>query len=178
MASQARRNEAGIYIDRQEFADILNSLNKLEKSAQRDMRSEAADIAETIMVPAIKSAIMSHAGPYGPKLSQAVFTRQDRVPSVKVGNAAKYSPQTGRSMNSRSRGAVGAFSGGATSNMIRFGTIKGGYISRSGKYQFWADNVRPGWTDAADQAYAEPAFAAWEKTANDLVDRWNKGVDH
>ena len=61
--------------------------------------------------------------------------------------------------------------------MIRFGTIKGPYVSRSGKPQLWAEGIRPGWTDAADTMYAEPAFAAWTKTANDLIDKWNRGYE-
>lgn len=178
MASSRRRDEAGIYIDNSEFAAILDSLSKLPKEANREMRAEADDIAETIMKPAIVSAIMSHAGNYGPRLAKTVRTRQDRVPSVKVGTSQKYSKVTGRTTHNMNPNARGEFSGGATPNMIRFGTIKGGYVSRSGKFQAWAENVTPGWTDAADEAYAERAFDAWEKTANQLVDRWNKGMDY
>jgi hypothetical protein len=161
-------------VDYGEYRDILDSLGSLEKSANREMREEASMIAESIMMPAIKSAISSHAPAYAPKLNQTVRTNQDRLPSVKIGNSTKTSIR-GTVLNSRTLGGSGAFSGGATSNMIRFGTIKGPYISRSGRPQLWAQGIRPGWTDTADNDYAEPAFAAWEKTAQDLIDRWNRG---
>ena len=161
-------------VDYGEYRDLLDSLGRLDKAANREMREEAAIIAESIMMPAIKSAIASHAGSYATKLNQTVRTRQDRLPSVKIGDSKKMSSR-GTVLNSRTAGGSGVYSGGATSNMIRFGTIKGYYTSRSGRPQLWAQGIRPGWTQAADDAYAEPAFAAWGKTAQDLVDRWNRG---
>jgi len=62
--------------------------------------------------------------------------------------------------------------------MIRFGTIKGQYMARSGRTQFWAEGIRPGWTDTADAAYYEPAVAAWTKAANKLMTDWNRGSDY
>jgi hypothetical protein len=161
-------------VDIGEYRRLLDSLGSLDKAANREMREEAQMIAEDIMVPAIKSAITSHAGAYAQKLNQTIKTNQDRLPSVKIGNSTKTSSR-GTVLNSRAAGGRGTYSGGATSNMIRFGTIKGAYISRSGRPQLWAQGIRPGWTDTADEAYAEPAFAAWTKTANDLIDRWNRG---
>lgn len=161
-------------VDYGEYRQLLGALGSLPKVANREMREEAALIAEDIMMPAIKSAITSHAGNYAPKLNATVRTKKDRLPGVRVGNSTKTSSR-GNVLNSRTAGGSGTFSGGATSNMIRFGTIKGQYVSRSGRTQLWAQGIRPGWTDSADQAYAEPAFAAWEKTANEVVDRWNRG---
>jgi hypothetical protein len=161
-------------VDYGEYRRLLDALGSLDKAANREMREEASMIAEDIMMPAIKSAITSHAGNYAQKLNQTVKTKQDRLPGVRVGNSTKTSSR-GTVMNSRALGGSGAFSGGATSNMIRFGTIKGSYTSRSGRPQLWAQGIRPGWTETADQAYAEPAFAAWEKTAQEIVDRWNRG---
>lgn len=163
-------------VDYGEYRRLLDSLGSLDKAANREMREEAQIIAENIMVPAIKAAITSHAGAYAPKLNETIKTRQDRLPSVKVGNSSKFSSR-GTVLSSRTAGGRGVYSGGATPNMIRFGTIKGPYISRSGRPQLWAEGIRPGWTDAADEMYAEPAFAAWEKTANDLVDKWNRGYE-
>jgi hypothetical protein len=62
--------------------------------------------------------------------------------------------------------------------MIRFGTIKGQYMARSGRTQFWAEGIRPGWTDTADEQYYEPAFDAWTKAATKLVNDWNRGRDY
>lgn len=161
-------------VDYGEYRDILDSLGRLDKTANREMREEASMIAESIMMPAIKSAISSHAPAYATKLNQTVRTNQDRLPSVKIGDSKKMSSR-GTVLSSRTAGGSGVFSGGATSNMIRFGTIKGSYIARSGRPQLWAQGIRPGWTDTADDAYAEPAFAAWTNTAQDLIDRWNRG---
>jgi hypothetical protein len=165
-----------ITLDQLELRTLLDSLGSLEKAANREMRREAEDIADQIMVPAIKSAISSHAGLYAKKLNDSIRTRQDRIPSVRVGNSNKFSAR-GTVTNPRANTGRGVYSGGATTNMIRFGTIKGQYTARSGKTQFWAEGIRPGWTDAADAMYYEPAFKAWTKTANDLVDRWNRGRD-
>lgn len=166
-----------IDLDQRELRDILDALGSFPKAANREIRAESAAIAEDIMVPAIKSAILSHAGPFGPKLSKAVIATTDRIPAVKVGNNA------GGSGNRRVKGAAasaaGLYSGGATTNMLRFGTIKGGYISRKGSYQFWADRINaPSWTDAADAQYYEPAFTAWTNRAEALIDRWNRGADY
>ena len=168
--------DQSITVDYGEYRRLLDSLGSLEKAANREMRQEAEFIAESIMVPAIKAAITSHAPNYAPKLNATVRTKQDRLPGVRVGNSTKTSSR-GTVLNSRTAGGRGAYSGGATSNMIRFGTIKGFYTSRSGRQQLWAQGIRPGWTDTADAAYAEPAFAAWEKTAEKLVDRWNRGYE-
>jgi hypothetical protein len=163
-------------VDYGEYRAILDSLGSLEKAANREMREEAQIIADQIMVPAIQSAISSHAGLYAKKLNETIKTRQDRLPSVKIGNSNKTSSR-GTVLSSRTAGGRGVYSGGATTNMIRFGTIKGAYVSRSGRPQLWAEGIRPGWTDAADAMYAEPAFAAWTKTANDLIDKWNRGYE-
>jgi hypothetical protein len=169
--------EGSVFLDQTQFRQLLDSLGSLEKSANREMRREAADIADQIMVPAIRSAISQHAPGYAKKLNQAIVTKQDRLPSVRVGNSNKFSSR-GTVTNPRANTGRGVYSGGATTNMIRFGTIKGQYTARSGRTQFWAEGVRPGWTDTADADYYEPAFNAWIKTASKLVDNWNRGRDY
>jgi hypothetical protein len=167
----------GIFIYDGDIREILDSLGSLEKAANRDMRREAGYIAEEIMVPAFKSAINSHAGLYATKLNASIRTKQDRIPSVRIGNSNKFSSR-GNVTNPRANTGRGVYSGGATTNMIRFGTIQGQYTARSGKTQFWAQGIRPGWTDAAEAKYYEPAFSEWTKTANKLVDNWNRGRDY
>jgi hypothetical protein len=169
--------DQSITVDYGEYRRLLDSLGSLPKAANREMREEAAMIADNIMVPAISSAIQRHAPNYATKLIATIKTKQDRLPGVRVGNSTKTSSR-GTVMNSRATGGRGAYSGGATSNMIRFGTIKGYYTSRSGRPQLWAQGIIPGWTKTADKIYSEPTFAAWEKTADKLVDRWNKGYDY
>jgi hypothetical protein len=166
--------DQSITVDYGEYRRLLDSLGSLDKAANREMRAEAEMIAENIMVPAISSAIRSHAPNYATKLIATIRTKQDRLPGVRIGNSTKTSSR-GTVLNSRTAGGRGVYSGGATTNMIRFGTIKGYYTSRSGRPQLWAQGIRPGWTNTADAMYAEPAFAAWANTAQDVVDRWNRG---
>jgi hypothetical protein len=167
----------GEFLDQLEFRRLLDSLGSFEKAANRDMRREAEYIADSIMVPAIKSAISSHAPGYAKNLNSSIRTKQDRVPSVRIGNSNKYSSR-GTVTNPRANTGRGVYSGGATTNMIRFGTIQGQYRSRSGRTQFWAEGIRPGWTDTADADYYEPAFKAWIDTATTLVNNWNRGRDY
>lgn len=169
--------DGSVFVDQQELRTLLDSLGSLEKAANRDMRREAGYIADEIMVPAIKSAINSHTGLYATKLNASIRTKQDRIPSVRVGNSNKFSSR-GNVTNPRANTGRGAYSGGATTNMIRFGTIKGQYMARSGRTQFWAEGIRPGWTDTADEQYYEPAFDAWTKAATKLVNDWNRGRDY
>jgi hypothetical protein len=116
--------DQSITVDYGEYRRLLDALGSLDKAANREMRQEAEMIADQIMVPAIKAAITSHAGNYAPKLNATIKTKQDRLPGVRVGNSTKTSSR-GTVLNSRTAGGRGAFSGGATTNMIRFGTIKG-----------------------------------------------------
>jgi hypothetical protein len=158
-------SKEAISVDPSEFASILGSLKALPKSASDDLRQTAIQISDAIMVPSIKSAISQHAGSYAPKLNQSVKAGRDRIPKVTVGSKSI------------------TFSGGASTNFIRFGTIKGVYLSQpsfasNGKYQTWAQGVRPGWTDTASNNYTEPAFLAWEKGVEDITDKWNRGVDY
>lgn len=153
-----------VALDPREFRNVLTGLKTLDASANRQMRMESERIAEALMVPAIKRSISSHAPSYADKLNRSVRTKQDRIPSVKIGGSG------------RSNG--GAYSGGASTNMLRFGTIKGEYTARTGTRQLWAYGIRQGWTQAADQEYAEPAFAAWAKEAEKIVDNWNRGSDY
>jgi hypothetical protein len=166
-----------MFIHDGDIRDLLDSLGSFEKAANREMRREAEYIADSIMVPAIRSAISSHAPAYAKKLNASIRTRQDRIPSVRVGNSNKFSSR-GNVTNPRANTGRGVYSGGATTNMIRFGTIKGQYTARSGRTQFWAEGIRPGWTDTAEADYYEPAFSAWIKAAETLIDNWNRGRDY
>lgn len=165
-------NEA-IFVDDREIRDILDALGGFEKAANREMRRQSEYIAEEIMVPAFRSAISSHAPGYAKKLNQSISTKQDRIPSVKIGNSNRYSTR-----GNVNRQGNGVYSGGATTNMIRFGTIQGQYTARSGRTQFWAEGIRPGWTDTAEADYYEPAFKEWTKQAEKLVNDWNRGADY
>ena len=165
--------EGGDFLDQLEFRRLLDSLGSFEKAANRDMRRESEYIAEEIMVPAFRSAISSHAPGYARNLNASIRTKQDRIPSVRIGNSNRYS-----SRGNLNRTGNGVYSGGATTNMIRFGTIQGQYTSRSGRTQFWAEGISPGWTDTAESSYYEPAFTEWTRVANKLINDWNRGKDY
>jgi hypothetical protein len=152
-------NEA-VTLDPREFRNVLNGLKGLDRSANRDMRLVSERIADQIMVPAIRRNIASYAPSYADKLNRSIRTKQDRIPSVRIGESRR------------------GYSGGASTNMLRFGTIKGQYTARSGRIQYWAEGNSPGWTKAADNEYAEPAFAAWVNEANTIVNNWNRGSDY
>lgn len=162
-----------IFIDDREVRDLLDALGSFEKAANRDMRRESEYIAEEIMVPAFRSAINNHAPGYAKKLNASIRTKQDRIPSVRIGNSNRYSTR-----GNVNRTGTGVYSGGATTNMIRFGTIQGQYTARSGRTQFWAEGIRPGWTDTAEASYYEPAFTEWTRVANKLINDWNRGKDY
>jgi len=155
-------NRPSMYVDPDSYYSLLRSLKGLPKEASQELRVEAKQIAEDIVKPIVQRAIRSHAGPYGDKLAKNVRVTRDRVPKVAIGSRRK------------------AYSGGATSIQIRYGTIVGPYKTgnagqRSGREQTWARNTSPGWTDAAAREYVPPAFHAWETAVEHIVTKWNRG---
>ena len=155
-------NKPSIYVDADSYYALLRSLKGLPKEASQELRVEAKQIAEDIVKPSVQRAIRSHTGPYGDKLAKNVRVTRDRVPKVAIGSRRK------------------AYSGGATSIQIRYGTVVGPYRTgnnggRQGREQLWARAVSPGWTDAAARDYTPPAFKAWESAVQSIVTKWNKG---
>jgi hypothetical protein len=155
-------NQPGIYVDADSYYALLRALKGLPKEASQELRVEAKQIAEDIVKPSFQRAIRNHAGPFGDKLAKNVRVTRDRVPKVAIGSRRK------------------AYSGGASSIQIRYGTVVGPYRTanagvRHGREQMWARNVTPGWTDAAARDYTPPAFQAWDKAVESIVTKWNKG---
>ena len=155
-------NQPSIYVDADSYYALLRALKGLPKEASQELRVEAKQIAEDIVKPSVQRAIRSHAGPYGDKLAKNVRVTRDRVPKVAIGSRRK------------------AYSGGASSIQIRYGTVVGPYRTgnagtRHGREQVWARNVSPGWTDAAARDYVPPAFQAWDRAVEQIVTKWNKG---
>lgn len=156
-------------VDRASYLAVLRQLKGISKEMNVEMRQEAIHIAETIIKPAVQGAILRQASNYGPKLAQSVRATRDRIPKVRIGDNKKKSPS--------------AFSGGAATNMIRYGTIQGPYTyasgsgNRSDNVATWAAGVTPGWTETASNAYMEPAFRAWENAVESVIVKWNaKGL--
>ena len=155
-------NKPGVYVDPDSYYKLLRSLKGLPKEASQELRVEAKKIAEDIVKPKVQKAILSHTGPFGPKLAKNVRVTRDRIPKVAIGSKRK------------------AYSGGASSTQIRYGTVVGPYTTstggtRHGAEQLWPRDVTPGWTDAAARDYTPPAFEAWETAVTSIVTKWNKG---
>lgn len=148
-----------VELDPASFKYVMDSMKNLPKEANDELRTASMSIAERVLKPIIQRVIRAQAGPYGSKLADSVRVRRDRVPKVAIGNKRKV------------------FSGGASTNNIRFGTIKGPYFARNNQehQQLWPQSVTPGWTKEASDKYLEPVFAEWEKTTLQIVDKWNGG---
>ena len=146
-----------VTIDPASFKFVMDGLKGLPKEANAELRTASMEIAERILKPIIQRTIRQQAGPYGEKLAESVRVRKDRIPKVAIGNRRKV------------------FSGGASTNIIRFGTIKGPYFARDNREnkQMWAQSVTPGWTKEASDNYLKPVFHEWEKTVVHIVDKWN-----
>lgn len=146
-------------IDANEYRSLMRSLNNLPKEANKELREQARDIAEKIVKPEIVSAIRDHVQePYAQAIIDATRTRGDRVPTVVIGKQKK------------------ALTGGASSNAIRFGSIKGVYWARGQRLVKWPENrVQIGWTKTASDNYLEPAFDAWKRQVEIIVAKFNTG---
>lgn len=151
-----------IEVDPDSYYALLRALKSLPKEASDELRAESRTIAETIIKPKVQNAILQNAGNYGPKLVKTVRVGRDRIPKVRIGTNKKNT-----------------YSGGATSNMIRYGTIVGPYYTQSGstrgKQQLWPQAVNPGWTKKASDDYTGPVFEAWQNSVREIVIKWNRG---
>lgn len=148
-------------VDPDSYYALLRALKGLPKEANNELRVESRKIAETIIKPAVTNAIIQQAGNYGPKLVKSVSVSRDRVPKIRVGNNRK------------------TFSGGASANIIRYGTIVGPYLARTERgrtgQQMWPETVTPGWTKSASNDYTQPVFDAWQNSVAKIVIKWNGG---
>ena len=156
-----------VYVDADSYYALLRAMKKLPKEASAELRVEAKQIAENIVMPSVRGQIIRHAGPFGEKLAKSVRVTRDRVPKVAVGNRRK------------------TYSNGASSIQLRYGTVVGPYEVasldgnnkiRSNRTQLWARSIRPGWTEAAAQEFTAPTFRAWENSVEKIVTKWNRGA--
>lgn len=166
------RKGVSIEVDRDEYYRLLRAMQNLPDAANRELRWEARTIAEDIVMPEIKQAMHETAPSFAPKMSQSVRAGRDRKVRVIVG---------------QKRGVK--FSGGATTQMLRYGTIVGAYQTADGrtamgdgqsyfskgKWQMWAEQVDGRWTEIASNRYTEPAHNAWVREVTNIIDDWNRG---
>lgn len=172
------RKGVSIEVDRDEYNSLLRSMKNLPPAAQRELRADAARIADDIVIPDIKAAMHQTAPSFAPKLANSVRAGRDRKVRVIVGN------DRGR------KGSNTRYSGGATTNMLRYGTIEGVYQTANGttamsdgqsyrsngRWQLWAEQVTGRWTQIASDNYTEDAHREWVKSVNTIVDDWNRGI--
>ena len=145
-------------VDPDSYHALLRALKGLPKEANNELRQKSREIAETIIKPKLSHAILQQAENYGPKLVRSISVSRDRVPKVRIGNNRK------------------TFSGGASANIIRYGTIMGPYLVReSGRRQMWAEGVTPGWTKTASNDYTPDVFDAWQNSVAEIIVKWNRG---
>ena len=109
------RSGSALDIDPQEFFAVLRALKDLPKEANKQLRSDARVIADTIIKPIVIQEILRHAPSVGPLLAQSVRSAGDRIPKVIIGKsrAPYYSnhlemgmqgPITGKQSTKRTKG--------------------------------------------------------------------------
>lgn len=126
---------------------ILKDLRKLPKEANAELRRASVDIATRHMLPSWRNAALT-AGPWGPKLAASIRVRSDRLPALLIGKDRKV------------------FSGGASTNMVRFPAFQG----TANKWPPFGEGT--GWIDRR-RPYAQQALAEWTKAADLIARKWN-----
>jgi hypothetical protein len=127
---------------------LMRALRELPKEAQAEMRDEAAKIAEAHMAPAWRAAA-GEAGPWGERIGSSVRVRRDRIPAVQIGYARR------------------AFSGGASTSMIRYPSHKG--PDRGAMF------TATSWMSGVKRRYIAQAMGDWGESIDRVVRRWNTG---
>jgi len=130
---------------------VMRAIRSFGPDANAELRDESQRIASDIMAPAFRRSAASVPS-WGHVLSDGIRVRRDRIPAVNIGYARK------------------AFSGGASTAMLRFATDTG---TRRGPSPapFTATN----WLTSAAKEYKSDAMEAWGDVLTKLVRQWNRG---
>lgn len=130
---------------------LLRDLGKLDKMATKELRGASRKIADRHMVPAYRKAALQ-VPTWGGYLAESVRSRNDRLPSVKIGYQKKV------------------VSGGASTNMLRYPTSTGlgGSWALTGVNPFEKTN----WIGKA-KTYTKPALKEWGQAVDRVVRKWN-----
>ena len=129
---------------------LLRDLGKLGKVATKELRASSRVIADRHMVPAYKKAAREVPS-WGDHLAESVRSRNDRLPSVKIGYQKKVT------------------SGGASTNMLRYPTNTGdgrGSDKLTGKDPF----KRTDWLQKPD--YWDKTLSEWGEAVDRVVRKW------
>lgn len=136
--------------------DVYRAFRRLPKEASNELRDASQDIASRYMVPAWQKAAREKAGPWGDEIANSVRTKRDRIPAVNIG------------YNKR------AFSGGASTNMVRAPS----HLGPSGKWhtkpvqeRTFAPFQKTDWITRA--TYIKPALKEWSKAVDRIVAKWD-----
>jgi hypothetical protein len=132
---------------------VLRALRQFPKEAGAELRKESQNIAERRMLPAWKNAAMYNAGPWGAVLAADIKVRRDRVPAVRIGSNTRR------------------FSGGASTNRIR-------YVSDKGSQGLAGDATPPAFGSGLDwmstrQDYRLDAMRDWTEALDRVIRRWD-----
>lgn len=142
-----------VYVDG--LQDVYRALRRLPKEASNELRDASQDIAVRYMVPAWQEAARSKAGPWGERLAGSVRAKRDRIPAVNIG------------YNKR------AFSGGASTNMVRAPS----HLGQTGKWyakpedeRTFAPFERTDWLTRA--TYIKDALGEWSRAVDRVIAKW------
>lgn len=133
---------------------LLRDLKQIPKDGVDELRKSSADIATRYMVPAWQNAARQ-AGPWGDQLASSIRAKRDRLPAISIGFNRK------------------AFSGGASTGMVRFPSSAGRV-----RQTIPAAFTETGWLQAAKPAYIGPAMTEWGKAVDRVVDAWERGSNY
>lgn len=129
---------------------LLRAFNKFGKEANAELKAEAQQVADRIMVPAYKSR--ARAVPtWGEFLSQDIRSKKDRLPAVNIG----YKTPRLR--------------GGANPLMLRYPTYSGQQRASTAPFQ------QTMWIKKAGRDYKPQAMEAYADAVERVVRKWNRG---
>jgi len=129
---------------------ILRALNKFGKEANAELKAEAQQVADRIMVPAYKRQA-ERIPTWGPFLAADIRSKKDRIPAVNIGY------KTPR------------LSGGANPLMLRYPTYSGQARASTAPFQ------QTMWIKKAS-GYKKDAMEAYGDAVERVVRKWNRGA--
>lgn len=144
--------------------DVLRGLSKLPKVAGDELREASGKIATNDMLPSWQNAALYYAGPWGPRIAESIRVKRDRIPSLSIGYSRR------------------AFSGGASSIMVRYPADKGQQGKSGPVKRNEAGRITGGVPDAFGdgtswisrrRSYAEPAMRKWSAAVDDVIAKWS-----
>jgi len=129
---------------------LLKSIRDLGPEALLELKAESNKIAADLMVPTYQNYART-AGGWGDKMAASVRVRKGNIPSVQIGYAKK------------------AYSGGASTNMLRHSTSSGHRKNPQIRGNLWIRKA---------EIYKVEAMARWGRTIDEVLVKWGRGPDY